>query len=121
MLQGVQQALANNQTPAVDVTTPTMIPTCLPALEETSAPPSRASTNSVTSDLTIQIIQQQMEMMQAQSKSRKQKRRKNNLTKYCHTHGLCNHTSPECRTPVDGYKNEATLQNRMGDSVWNIT
>ena len=61
-----------------------------------------------------------MEMMKVQNKPKKQKRQRN-LTKYCHTHGLCNHTSPKCRTPTEGHKNKTTLQNRMGGSVKNIT
>ena len=42
------------------------------------------------------------------------------LTKYCHTHELCNHTSPECRILAEGHQNDASLQNRMGDSTHNI-
>ena len=114
--QGVQQAFANNQPLPVEVPSPTMAPTCLPALEEVSTPSSMASTNSVTSDLTIQTMQQQMEQMekimemkQAQNKPRKNNKRNNNLTKYCHTHELSNHDSPDYRTPVEEHKNEATL------------
>ena len=131
MQQGVQKAVANNQRPPVEVMSPTMVPTCLPALEEVSTPPSMTSSNSITSDLTIQTMQQQMEMMkkmvemvkmmQAQNKPRKNKRRTTNLTKYCHTRSLCNHDSPDCCTPAEGHKNEATLQNRMGGSTRNIT
>ena len=36
------------------------------------------------------------------------------ITKYCHTHGACNHTSSECNRKAPGHKNTATLTNRMG-------
>ena len=39
-------------------------PTCIPALEEVSTPTSATFLNFVTSDLTIQTIQQQMQMRQ---------------------------------------------------------
>lgn len=129
--QGVQQAMVNQSAPT-DTPPPllpaNMVATCPPALDDSSTQPSTSSANSIASDLTMQTIQQQMEMMkqmmemmkQQNNKPRRQNRRKN-LTKYCHTHGLCNHNSAECRTPADGHKNEATLQNRMGGSVRNIT
>ena len=68
----------------------------------------------------MQKIQKMMEMMQQNSKSKKSRRRQN-LTKYCQTQGLCNHSSPECQTPDEGHKMEATLQNLMGGSTRNIT
>ena len=37
-------------------------------------------------------------------------------TKYCHTHGACNHTSSECNRKAPGHKNTATMTNRMGGS-----
>lgn len=32
---------------------------------------------------------------------------------YCWTHGICSHTSSNCRTPGPGHKNDATFQNKM--------
>jgi hypothetical protein len=42
---------------------------------------------------------------------------------YCWTHGICSHTSTNCRTPGPGHQNEATFQNKMegntkGTSNW---
>ena len=124
--QGVQQALATSQPQTTEThTTPPFA--CIPAVEEISLPTTTTSANSITSDITIQTLQQQlqmmqkmMEMIQQTSKNKKPNRRKP-LTKYCHTHGLCNHTSPECRTPAGGHKMEATLNNQMGGSTGNIT
>ncbi len=128
MQQGVHQALATSPTPPTDssVYTP---PPGLPALEEISTSPSTVSANSVTSDVTMQTIQQQMQMMHKMMEmlqsntptTKKSKRRTNNLTQYCWTHGLCSHTGGECRTPADGHKPAATLQNRLGGSAKNIT
>ena len=43
-----------------------------------------------------------------------------NQQKYCHTHGACNHASPECYSTAEGHKDEATFENRMGGSTRNI-
>ena len=37
-------------------------------------------------------------------------------TKYCHTHGACNHSSAECNRKAAGHKDTATRANRMGGS-----
>jgi len=37
-------------------------------------------------------------------------------TKYCWTHGLCNHISKECKNKREGHKDDATFKNRMGGS-----
>ena len=37
-------------------------------------------------------------------------------TKYCHTHGACNHNSSECNRKAPGHRNNATLANRRGGS-----
>ena len=123
--QGVQQALANH-TSTVDIDAPPPL-TCLP-VEEVSLPTTYTSANSIISDVTIQTMQQQiqmmqkmMEMMQQNAIGKKKPRKRQVLTKYCHTYGLCNHTSPECRTPAEGHQNDATLQNRMGGSKRNTT
>ena len=125
--QCLQQAL-EQQLPA---TPPLMAPIpskCLPVLDEISQPSSNFSAKSVISDITIQTMQQQMqimqkimEMMQVTNKLKKPRRCNPYLTKYSHTYGLCNHDSPDCQTPAEGHKNEATLQNYMGGSTKNNT
>lgn len=42
------------------------------------------------------------------------------FNKYCWTHGLCTHTSAKCRNRAQGYKENATLTNRMGGSDRNL-
>ena len=61
--KGVQKALTTIQQPMTDIQG-SMQPTCMSALEEVSTPTSATYLNSVTSDLTIQSIQQQMQMIQ---------------------------------------------------------
>ena len=53
------------------------------------------------------------------------KRKRNTLTHYCHTHGLCAHGMPisgvgnciPCKSPGPNHKAEATLNNKMGGST----
>eukprot|EP00957_Ditylum_brightwellii_P120129 9166542-Ditylum_brightwellii.AAC.1 len=33
---------------------------------------------------------------------------------YCWTHGHCNHPGPDCQSKMQGHKDEAMFQNRMG-------
>lgn len=42
------------------------------------------------------------------------------FNKYCWTHGLCTHTSAECRNTAPGHKVDASLTNRMGGSDRNM-
>ena len=37
-------------------------------------------------------------------------------SKYCWTHGLCNHISKDCKNKKEGHKDEATFTNRMNGS-----
>ena len=121
--------MATSPSPASDLSSPTMPSTYVPALEEIASTPSTLSVSSTTSDLTMQTIQQQMDMMKqmmemlqaTNTKPNKSCRRNPNLTKYCKTHGLCSHSSAECRTPAEGHNNAATLQNHLGGSNKNIT
>ena len=103
------------------------------------------STNSTVSDLTIQIMQRQIDIMQnmmsqmqnmqttvplTSSTYRRTQRGPNrqptgvpsnsNQSKYCWTHGLCNHFGRDCRTKADGHRDEATRHRRMGGSLRNI-
>ena len=40
--------------------------------------------------------------------------KKESQNKYCHTHGLCAHTSKDCRTPGPNHNAKATARNTMG-------
>ena len=40
-----------------------------------------------------------------------------NLSKYCHSHGACSHSSKDCRTKGNNHKNNATFANKMGGSM----
>ena len=42
------------------------------------------------------------------------------FNRYCWTHGLCTHTSAECRNRAEGHNEQATLTNRMGGSNRNL-
>ena len=115
--QGVQMALAEKEPPTDTLTT-----------TETTQ---KGEANSVTSDLTLQTLQNQMELMTQMMETMKimqnsqtvqttKKKRNPNQRKYCWTHGLCSHSGADCRSPAEGHKAEATLQNRMNGSVKNI-
>ena len=39
------------------------------------------------------------------------------ITKYCWTHGACNHNGGDCEFPATGHKNNATFSNKMGGSL----
>ena len=100
------------------------------------------SVNSTVSDLTVQTMQKQMEMLQSMmaqmqnlhdaTASNTQSRRNNhtstrsnntfnpNQQKYCWTHGFCNHHSPDCRSKADGHRDEATRDTRLGGSARNM-
>ena len=41
-------------------------------------------------------------------------------TKYCWTHGGCNHSSSECRKKATGHQDTASWTNRMGGSDRNV-
>ena len=117
--QGVQMALADNsKAPASALT-----------LETTPA----ESMNSMTSEITMQTLNKQMELLSQMmetmktmntlnnSKSGNRRTRRNpNQSKYCWTHGLCSHTGDKCRTPSDGHIPSATVDNRMGGSTKNV-
>ena len=87
-----------------------------------------ASENLVTSNVTIQTLQQQIDLMQQmmttmqnhQQSKQSSKKRNPNQTKYRWTHGICNHTGYQYRTPADGHVKEVTVYNRMVGSVKNV-
>ena len=39
------------------------------------------------------------------------------ITKYCWTHGACNHNGGDCEFPATGHKDSATFSNKMGGSL----
>ena len=124
--QGVQQALEHNkQAPPKDDNSSN---NHTPFTQE-SIPIHDA--NSVTSNITLQTMQQQIDMMAkmmdsmrnlqtSTSTSTRRFKRNPNQSLYCWTHGLCSHTGETCRTPADVHQKEATLDNRMGGSSKNI-
>ena len=61
--QGVQQALDQQQISAPPSLMAPAPATCLPALKETAEPSSTLSANSIVSVITMQTLQQNMEMM----------------------------------------------------------
>ena len=38
-------------------------------------------------------------------------------SKYCWSHGACAHSSSECNSKKEGYKNESTFTNKMNGST----
>ena len=40
-----------------------------------------------------------------------------NISKYCWSHGVCVHSSENCRKKKDGLKNSAPFANKMGGSL----
>jgi hypothetical protein len=40
-----------------------------------------------------------------------------NISKYCHTHGACSHSSDKCQQPKIGHKKTATFKNKLGGST----
>ena len=107
-----------------------------PSLVHTDA--TSHSINSTVSDITMQSLQRQMELMQSmmmqclqgnspqgtsfQRSSRQptHQPRNPNQSKYCWTHGWCSHFGRDCRSKSDGHRDEATKNNRMGGSTKNI-
>lgn len=39
---------------------------------------------------------------------------RSNVSRYCWSHGACNHNSSECNNPLPGHQNAAIFENRMG-------
>lgn len=99
--------------------------------------------NAVTEQTLIPQLLQQMQAMQTQhleqmqtimsqlnpgtqapnnNRNRRQQFRRNmlNTSKYCWTHGACNHHGRECRHKAEGHQDEATFDNRMGGSNRNL-
>lgn len=44
-------------------------------------------------------------------------RTRNQVNKYCWTHGACSHTSAECTRPGKGHQKKATFKNKMNGSL----
>ena len=143
---GVVQAFNQMQPPSAheevalarDSPEPTEDPPSLTSIDATSQ-----SANATTvSDLTVQTLQRQMEMLQSMMtqlqcmpannsngnfrrgrRSRQPQHgptRNPNQCKYCWTHGLCSHFGRDCRSKAEDHQDEATKDNRMGGSVRNI-
>ena len=124
-------------------------PPTIPQEDEREEPPplatSRASdevsqaANSAVSDVTMQSMQRQLDLMQTMmmqclpvndnnTQGRRSTRsnrsstqpRNPNQCKYCWTHGWCNHFGRDCCSKAEGHKDEATKENRMGGSTRNL-
>ena len=116
--QGVQLALEDKHLTSTDSSA------TLPTTESIN------SASSISSDLTLQTMQKQIDIMQQmlenmhtmhKTNNTPRKKKKNpNQNKYCWTHGLCSHDGTECRNPADGHVAEATVNNRMGGSSKNL-
>ena len=136
---GVHQVLNAYRPPSPSPSQENSTPSDTPSLVGTDSV--TQSVNSTVSDLTLQSLQKQMELMQnmmhqmsqmtaPSSNTRNSTRRSRNAraqqprnqyqSKYCWTHGLCHHTSNDCRSKADGHKDDATIDNRMGGSNKNI-
>jgi hypothetical protein len=63
----------------------------------------------------MQKMQQQMET--PTNRHRRQITRRNK-SKYCWSHGACSHTSSTCNNKIDGHKDEATFDNKLGGSIY---
>ena len=63
----------------------------------------------------LRLMQEQLKIHNQGPTSGIQKNRAGH-TKYCYSHGLCNHTSKKCRNKKEGHNDDATLKNRMGGS-----
>jgi len=136
---GVTQVLNSyrppSPSPSQEFSTPSDTPS-LVATEEMTP-----SINSTVSDITLQTMQKQIDMMQnmmqqmyqfppqpsnegytnqRRSNAKANQPRNQFQSKYCWTHGLCHHHSKDCRTKADGHKDNATLDNRRGGSSKNI-
>ena len=138
--ESVLQTLQNLQPPALLEEFP-------PALEVpstdnqptlTHTDTSLQSANSTVSDVTLQSMQKQIDIMQTMmmqcmqvnptnhNHSRRFQRqpttqsRNPNQCKYCWTHGWCNHFGRDCRSKAEDHRDEVTIENRMGGSTRNI-
>ena len=91
------------------------------------------SANLTVSDVTLQIMQRQMDIMQTMmmqcmqvnpanyNQSRRLQRQPTTQPrKYCWTHGWFNHFGRDCRSKAEGRRDEATKDNRMSGSTRNI-
>ena len=129
-----QVLLASQECPdAMDITVPDDASTGISSIPQATTTTTLPSTTSITSDITMQTLRQQMAMMQQlmtqqlamaqqtdSTPSSHKNMRKWNQQKYCWTHVACNHNSPECRTKADGHQDSATFQNRKGSSTKKI-
>ena len=136
---GVNQVLNSYRPPSPSLSQEMSTPSDTPSLVATEE--CTPSVNSTVSDITLQSMQKQIDLMQnmmqqmyqltqqnstdGSSTTRRTKAKANQprnqfQSKYCWTHGLCHHHSKDCRSKADGHKDTATLDNRMGGSSKNI-
>ena len=67
-----------------------------------------------TTTTPLKTIKRKNESDQDETKKRKKPRRRLDVSKYCWTHGACNHHSKDCKFKAPGHKDGATFCNMMG-------
>ena len=65
----------------------------------------------------MQLMQQQMQQSSSSRNNNNSNKIRTKTDKYCWTHGGCAHTSKNCRNKKPGHQDDATFENRMGDST----
>ena len=55
---------------------------------------------------------------QGRGRGRGNFRQRRNISRYCWTHGACNHTGYNCENPAVGHRPEATFENKLGGSTY---
>lgn len=65
----------------------------------------------------LQKIDKKLDSSTSTNRSSSQSNNRQRNTKYCWSHGACNHDSIACRNKRDGHKDEATFSNKLGGST----
>ena len=130
VIQGVQDILQTQQPP------PPPEPVPEPPVQQVAN--SATNTDPVISHLITQLqqmqqshnkqIQQLVSLCQPTTNNNRNQnnnrnwnwRRNPNTSRYCWTHGGCNHDGNHCRNPAEGHQAQATFTNRMGGSTRNV-
>ena len=74
-------------------------------------------TDNVSNAELLRLIQQLQQQLNTQPPE-KPKSSKRVVTHYCWTHGACAHPSHLCRNKKEGHRDDATLDNKLGGSVY---
>lgn len=101
-----------------------------PAAAPTAPPPAEASMNAARDATTAALLEavdklttkiSELETRQTRGdrqprNGQQQFRYRRNISKYCWSHGACNHAGRDCRSPRPGHKPEAMFTNCMDGS-----